>query len=383
LPHGKQVLKAFPAPVGITLPLEGAVPAKGLKKGRPVARGEVLAETAEPFRPDLASPLPGWITALDGDSVSIETDYEAGAEPVEPARLKELGPVEAAKALRRMGIKPPPAPSPGEPVVISGFDPEPGVTLARALWEDQRAALEDGLRLVARLFPGKPVVQAVPKGTRPLESMDSASLTLKLSYPWTLPPFLKKRLLHRIGRAARRAGYLAAFDPAARGVVDSRALYLLGTALRTGLAPSETPVTIQNTPALVTPGLSPETLLSLVNLVWSEGDTVVLGGMARGKAAARLDQGLGTRVEAVLLLKGGSGRPRPEGRCTLCGRCRAACPLKLPADLVGGTPQRLRPLIIQRLPQLAQCPACGLCTMACPRNIPLSALMGAAAERAS
>ncbi|MDR1080261.1 MAG: hypothetical protein LBQ79_04715, partial [Deltaproteobacteria bacterium] len=271
------VMKAFPAPGRLSLPLDGAAPKKGLRRGRAVAQGELLAEAPGAFTPDLASPLPGRVAGLDGASVLIDVDFDCGAEPAEPARLRELGPVEAAKALRRMGIAPPPAPPPGEPVVISGFDPEPGVKLARALWEDQRAALEDGLRLITRLYPGKPVVQCLPGGMRPLESMDSAAVTMKLPYPWTLPPLLKKRLLKKIGRAAARAGREPLYDPAARGVCGSRTLYLMGTAWRTGKAPMAGPVCLQGSPALAPPGMSPAELLALVNLRPRPGDSVILG----------------------------------------------------------------------------------------------------------
>ncbi|MDR2613349.1 MAG: hypothetical protein LBG06_11220, partial [Deltaproteobacteria bacterium] len=245
LSHDTRVLKAFPPPGRLSLPLEGAVPVKGLRRGRPVAQGEVLAETAGPLLPDLAAPLPGRIFRLDGASVDLEVDFDCGAEPVPLASLKEFGPIEAARALRRMGVAVPPAPAPGEPVVISGFDPEPGVRLAPALWEDQRAALEDGLRMLAHLYPGKPVVQALPFGARPLESKDSSKVHLKLAYPWTLPALLKKRLLGKIGRAAARAGLTPPYDPAARGVADSRTLYLLGMAFRTGRAPAARPVSLQ------------------------------------------------------------------------------------------------------------------------------------------
>jgi ferredoxin len=378
--RGKLVMKDFPPPARLSLPLAGAQPRKGLRKGKAVAQGEVLAEAQGPFAPDLAAPLPGRVAGLDGAAVVLDVDFNAGAEPVEPARLKELGPVEAAKALRRMGIIPPPAPPPGEPVVISGFDPEPGLKMAATLWEDQRSALEDGLRLITRLYPGKPVVQCLPPGARPLANMDSAAVAMKLAYPWTLLPLLKKRLMRKIGRAAARAGKEPPYDPSARGVCGSRTLYLMGTALRTGRAPALMPVSLNGAPALVPHGMSAVELLALVNLRPRPGDGVVLGGLARGRSCARLAEGLGPGVEAVNLLKGGApSASRLEGRCSMCGRCRAACPLRLPVDLIGGSPKRLWPLLLERLPQLASCPGCGLCALACPQNVPLAALLGAGA----
>jgi ferredoxin len=381
LPEGKQILKDFPPPGRLSLPLEGAIPRKGLRKGKAVAQGEILADHPDPSLPALAAPLPGRIAGLDGASVAVETDFGCGAEPLPPVRLRELGPIEAARALKAMGVAPPPAPPPGEPVVISGFDPEPGLRTCAALWEDRRQALEDGLRIVAHLYPGKPVVQCLPRGVRPLESMDSAAVAMSLPYPWTLPQLLKRRLLARIGR---RRGRPPLFDPAARGVCGSRTLYLMGVCLRTGSAPRARPVTLQASPALIPPGMTPWAALSLVNLRPSDGDGIVLGGLARGRACARLDDGLGPGTEAVILIKGGipSSRLR-EGPCSSCGRCRAACPLKLPTDLLGGTPKRLWPLALRNLPQLASCPACGLCAMACPQNIPLAALRGSAAGGAA
>lgn len=353
------ILKAFPDPDLISLPRDGRALKRGLKKGRPVALGEILALRVDPKLTDLASPLPGRVKKITGTHIDIEIDHGSGAEPLPPVRFKDMGPVEAGAALRKMGLYPPAPPAPGEPIIISGFDPEPSVRLCPSLWEDQRSTLEAGLRLLNILFPGKPLLAALPKGQRPLGSRDSAPVFLSLSYPLTLPVFLKKRLLK-------------SYDPLARGMVSSVKLFLLGSAFRSGKSPSAFPIYIQNLAAQVPPGLSPAKLLALANLTVREGDGVILGSLERGITTGRLSIGLSPRIEGIFLSR--QSRIKPRGECSFCGRCRKACPQSLPADILGPLPERRWREVLRNLPDLYDCPACGLCALSCPENIPLSSM---------
>ncbi|MDR2199979.1 MAG: hypothetical protein LBR53_11120 [Deltaproteobacteria bacterium] len=359
------MLKAHPFPRRLNLPLEeGRVFKAGLKKGRLVSRGETLASSPSPFLPDLAAPLPGKILNVGGRSVSLEVDLDIGLEA--PAvDWNILDPDGARDALKKLGLRVPPAPRPGEPLRVSGFDPEPGVNLARALFEDQRGALEAGLRLLALLFPGKTILQALPGDFRPLGGPEAARIFPGLKYPRTLPAFLK---------SAPRRG--ASFDPQASGLVEARELYLLGTVFRSGAAPAARPLSLNGQPVLATPGLGPLELFGLRNLTVRDGDLVILGGLARGRALSDLSAGLGPDAAALNLVRG--PRPAPS-RCLLCGRCREACPLDLPAHILGRTPFPRWPEVLRRLPDLAFCPACGLCAAACPAGIPLSSLRAGAA----
>jgi NAD-dependent dihydropyrimidine dehydrogenase PreA subunit len=182
---------------------------------------------------------------------------------------------------------------------------------------------------------------------------------LTLKYPKTLPAFLKKRLLRT-------------YDPLERGVVSSVRLFLLGSSFRSGKTPSYYPLFIQKTASQVPPGLSPMRLLSLVNLTIADGDAVILGSRERGISTGRLNEGLSSKIEGIFLIK--NIKKAQKGTCSLCGRCKAACPQGLPVDLLGMSPERKWKEILLNLPDLYNCPACGLCAQSCPENIPLSSL---------
>jgi electron transport complex protein RnfC len=361
----KGVLKAFPYPGSISLPLASRQPKVGIRKGRLVSRGETLATTANPAQgiPDLVAPLPGNIARISSTHVTLEVDLDIGLQ-ARALDFSTMSPTEARDSLLRLGIRPPRAPRPGEPVFISGFDPEPGVRLAGALLGDQRGVLEAGIRLVLALFPGKAIVQALPPGPPQLGFPGSQTVRRKISYPHTLPAFLKWRLEKD-----------APFDRLASGVVGLRQLWLLGRAWSTGLPPLARPLSIQGVPSLVPPGMSPLELLSLVNLTPRDGDRIVLGGLARGFCAWDPSLGLGQDQAAVCLVRGGGKSPPPRA-CRLCGRCQEACPLRLPVHVLGSAPMSGWHMVLAEHRDLATCPACGLCALACPSRLPLCALRG-------
>jgi ferredoxin len=306
----------------------------------------------------MAACLPGLITGLNRDWLTLEVELNCGASPIAPISFRNLGPVEAQASLKKIGIAPILPPSPGDPVIISGFDPEPGLNLAPVLWEDQRSTLEAGLQLVTRLFPGKPILLALPHGVRPLSSCDCAPLHLRLKYPKTLPAFLKKSLIK-------------SYDPLAKGLISSRKLHLLGQAMRSGKTPVAYPMTIGRLRAQVPSGLSPKKLFSLVNLEAREKSRALLGGPMRGVVTAQLERGLAGEVEAIFLI---NSSEIGIGSCIYCARCRSSCPLGLPVDKIGAAPMHLWQDILKANPLLASCPACGLCALACPSHLPLSSL---------
>ncbi|MDR2406460.1 MAG: 4Fe-4S dicluster domain-containing protein [Deltaproteobacteria bacterium] len=364
---GKNVLKVFPYPQSLELRLDnGREVAFGIRKGRLISRGETLATFPGGSLPDLVAPLPGKVLAVSGKSIQLEVDLDLGLK-VEPLDFSLMGPMEAQEALRRLGLPSPRAPRPLEPVFISGFDPEPGIKLSLSLFEDQRGTLECGVKLLQLLFPGKTLLQVLPKNTRPL-SFPDAYITPKLKYPHTLSPLLKKKILKK-----------APFDHLASGVVDARTLYLLGSAYRSGSSPILWPMTLEGRPSLIVPGTRPMELLSQLNLSVRDGDTIVLGGLARGKAVADVKLGLSPNTYAVNLIRGGIVREIKP--CIRCGRCREICPLSLPVDTLGGTAFHLWQDLLSVEKKLDNCPECALCAHICPSGIPLSLLRRTGTQR--
>jgi ferredoxin len=356
---GKNVLKTFPYPKTLDLPLEeGRVLPLGIKKGRLISRGETLATSEISSIPDLIAPLPGKIISVNLESIKLEVDLDLGLK-VKAKDFSTMTPMEAQDSLKSLGILVPRAPKPLEPIFISGFDPEPGIKLSKALFEDQKSTLELGARLLEILFPGKTILQVLPTDTPHLNIQDSQTIRPNLRYPFTLAPFLKKRILKK-----------SPFDHLASGVVEASALYLLGSAYRSGSVPILRPLSLQGRPTLVSPGQNPSELLLKLNLSIQKGDTVISGGLARGFSVSRLDLGLSQETIALNLIRGGS--LKKIRKCIHCGRCREICPLKLPVNILGGIYPHSFEEKLSILKDLNNCPRCGLCASVCPSSIPLS-----------
>ncbi|MDR2934422.1 MAG: hypothetical protein LBV70_00850 [Candidatus Adiutrix sp.] len=170
-----EVVKDWEAFEILALPLAGAEPVRGLGRGRPVSAGELLARSPDPARGDLRAPAAGFLEAVRAEEIIIRGDEAAVGEPPRPAELEGLGPADLGRALKELGLDLA-DPLPGEPLVISALDPEPGLCFARPLLAEHRETLAAGLATLRRLHPGLRLVWAglspgeAPPGGRRLPS---------------------------------------------------------------------------------------------------------------------------------------------------------------------------------------------------------------------
>jgi electron transport complex protein RnfC len=154
-------------------------------------------------------------------------------------------------------------------------------------------------------------------------------------------------------------------------VLGGRELFLLGRILRTGRPLTILPLTLGSSNYFIPLGARIIDLLTFANLMPGLGDTVIKGGLIRGRSLSRLERGLDQTTAALHLVRGaGATTYNP---CRECGQCTRACPSGLPiARLAGGNPNEWPDRM--KWPELDNCLICGACALACPSRRPLLSL---------
>ncbi len=340
-------------------PLGGAESVKGLKKGRRVSAGELLARHPDPRLGDVHAPVSGWIGEITEREIVIRRDDAAVGEPPRPRALAGLGPADLDRVLKELGLDRPEVPF-GDALIVTTLDPEPGLTWAPALFGEQRETILAGLEAALRLWPGRRLVwvaadpdQAPPEAGRVVAGSGP--------YPAALPAVLKKRIT---GRS----------DPKAAGVLDGRALYALGRAWRTGLPLTKTILTLGEAVYLAPVGARVIDLLTFANLVPGPGDAVIRGGLARGTTLSRLERGLDRNAAGLHLLRG--ARDVAFQPCRKCRECDRACPAGLTVSRAAERdPSEWLTAPDCFRPYLDGCLLCGACALACPARRPLMSLI--------
>ncbi|MDR0881072.1 MAG: 4Fe-4S dicluster domain-containing protein [Candidatus Adiutrix sp.] len=351
-----EVIKEWAAEGEVAVPLAGAEMLRGLRRGRPVSAGERLARHPDPAAGDIHASVNGWISEINEWEIVIARDEAAVGRPPEPVSLAALERPELGPALKELGLARP-AVQPGETIIISTLDPEPGLTLARPLFGEHRETMLAGVEGIARLYPGRDLLWAV---NRAEEAPPGTEFHLiKGDYPRTLPSLLKKKITGRLDRAGS-------------GVLTGRAIFFLGRAWRTGLPVIRTPLTLGSANYLAPVGARIMDLLTFANLAPGPGDLVVAGGLVRGVTLARLERGVSPAVAALHLVR--SGRAAADDICRQCGECARVCPAGLPIDRLA----RRDPSAWLSQPgweALTGCLVCGACALACPARRPLLSLI--------
>lgn len=352
-----ETIKAWDAFELIALPLRGAGPIKGLKRGQATSAGELLAVQPDPSKGDVHASWNGLVEEINEFEIVIRREDEAVGRPPEPKSFHALHGFELAGALKALGVDIPLV-QPGDPIIINTLNPEPGLSLAPPLFGEQRKTILAGLEAAARLWPGHGLKWAV--GRREHLSSKAEGLVIETVYPLTLPALIKKKLL-------------GLNDPSASGVLGGRELFLLGRAWRTRLPLTISPLTLAGSNYFIPLGARIIDLLTFANLAPGPGDAVIKGGLVRGQALSRLERGLDQSAAALHLVRGAEAASAYEP-CRQCSECARACPAGLPVNRpAGDDPQNW--LGRRTWPELEACLVCGACALACPSRRPLMSLV--------
>ena len=352
-----EVIKDWDAYEQVALPLAGAQPIKGLKTGRPVSTGELLARNINPLRGDVHASINGLIEEINEMEIVIHRNDEAVGEPPQPVDISGLAADMLAIRLKELGLDPPQL-LPGDPLIVSTLEAEPGLTFSPALFSEHRETVLAGADALARLHPGRRITWAVRQAAE--APAEAKTVIVKGEFPHCLPALIKKKIT-------------GLNDPHGQGVFGGRELHLLGRVFRTGLPLTRMVLTLAGANYFVPVGARVIDLLTFANLIPNRGDAVIEGGLIRGLSLARLERGLNKSAAAIHLVR----RAELDGahqNCRACGQCARTCPIGLPVDLAAGQkPEEW--LSAPPASILDGCLLCGACALACPARRPLMSLV--------
>ncbi len=352
-----ETIKDWDAFEFVAPPLNGAETVKGLRRGRPVSAGELLARHPDPRKGDIHAPVNGLVADINEFEIVIRRDDQAVGEPPPPRRLAGLTPAALAAALKSLGLDQPLV-HPGDPLIFSTLNPEPGPRYAVALFDEHRETMLAGAEAAGHLWPGHRVIWAVDRAGAPPPEADTSEVVG--TFPRGLPALIKKQVTGRK-------------DPEASGVLGARELYFLGRIWRTGLPLTRLVLTLGGANYFVPLGGRVIDLLTFANLVPGPNDAVVRDGLETGTTLCRLTRGLNQSASALHLLRGAAAGEAFQP-CRHCGACSYICPAKLRVDRAA----RLDPAewLNEKYDALLEgCYRCGVCAAVCPARRPLKAMV--------
>ena len=411
-PYRKDRTAALPVrdlPVPQTLRLLMAqhlgAPAKPLvKKGDVVRRGQPVGGAAGFVSSPVHAPTSGTVKAVVevyGPSGAMTTAVDlvpdgadqwvegvAGCPDWEAAEPKALADRVAAAGVVGMGgagfpthvkLSPPPD-KPIDTLILNGAECEPCLTADHRLMVEQAAAVWTGARIVRRILGAKSVFVAIednkPDAIAAMEQAmrgadDGAALVV---LPTAYPHGAEKQQIYAVtGREVPSGGL-----PMDVGCVVEN----VGTALAIrdavvdGRPLTERITTVTGLPVKDPANLRARIGASFADLIAACGGTtgpvgkIVAGGPMMGLAQAGTDAVTTKTTSGLLLLPPQPGRQYVSLPCIGCGRCVAACPMRLlPCDL--SQMLEAERYDAAESADVMDCIECGCCAWECPARRPL------------
>ena len=397
-------------PPRVVLPLTlyaGVTAEPCVKVGDSVSAGQPVARTAGGFA--VLSGVSGAVTAVElwantrgGQTLSVvvENDGEGRAAPTlkRPddrenmtakqlaALFNEAGIVGMGGAGYPTGAKLLAAVGTADTLILNGIECEPYCTADGRLLVEMPEKVIGGGRILMRALGLKHCTIAVggdkTQGVAALENLlplrggDISVKTLRVKYPQGSEKQLIQRLTGRqippegrpgdVGCAVFNVATAAAiFDAVEWGKpLTERIVTLTGSA---ATAPKNLRVTLGTPLEFLTEGVGEE-------LRGTGGPArLLVGGPMMGTAQTDLSAPVTAGVNSLVLLRHGDYLPalRREPICIRCGKCVAACPMKLLPLAISEAWSRGR---FEELPTLhpTDCMGCGACSYVCPGHVPLT-----------
>lgn len=345
-------IEAIPAPKELSIQVRNLV--LKTKKGKQVARGEMLAEHPSKFGGAYHASASGKVTKVNYHHMTIKCD--GGEEMVQPVDVLSMGPGKTLlRTLQNLGINIAPL-SRTEILVINGMNPEPGVSVAEQILKEGRETLETGLSIAKMLCtPASTVLAVADDGEYGLNGAETKKI--KPKYPRSLDALVVKAVTGKE-------------FPSNTKVINVMDLYDLGRVAETGLPVMDTVMTIGGKNYYVPLGTPIRHLLDSLGMDVTSGDTVVLGGPFQGEAVYSLDEGVKKDDYGLFTIASSEFPAVEDAACINCGDCVLKCPARIQANLISRYAE-YEMFEMAEKHGLHSCFECGLCAFNCFSRRPL------------
>ena len=405
VPHRKNTAgclpKRIPLPETVVIPMSMHIgaPSKPLVKvGDEVKVGQIIAEEGGYISAPIHASVAGKVTKIDTillsngrymPAVTIRTSAEQPlAEGLVPPQItcKEdfLNAVKASGVVGLGGAGFPTMPkltvkSKVDFILINGAECEPYITSDTRTMLDRTELLMSGIELLKRyLQPGhvvigiednkKDCIEIYKKRCANLHDVDVAVL------PAIYPQGGEKVLIYNVTGRVVPAGKL----PIDVGciVINCTTLAAIAEYIKTGIPLIEKVVTVDGS-AVKNPGnvIAPvgtlmKDLFDFCGGFKEEPCKVLYGGPMMGIAVPDLDQPVMKNTNAILAFNEKDSKPPVSTACIHCGRCTAACPLKITPFEIERAFNTKNDEKLEAL-NVMNCMECGCCSFVCPAKRPL------------
>lgn len=377
-----------------------------VKKGDVVARGQLLGEAGGFISAPVHAPTSGKVRAISelptqsGAAVAcveIEPDGDDRWAPtlqpapewqtIEPKQIVER--IVAAGLVGMGGAGFPThvklSPPPGKTIdtlIINGAECEPYLTADHRLMLETPERIWTGIRIIRKILAVRRVVVAIeenkPDAIRAMEKImrdaDAELLILQTQYPQGA----EKQLIYAATGREVPSGALP-MDAAAlvENVATCAAIH---DAIVNGHPLIERNITV--TGALIkTPknlrariGATLEDLTAYCGGLSATGGKIICGGPMMGLAQGGLNAAMTKTTSGLLFLPRNQISQFSSIPCISCGRCVAACPMRLTPCFLGEAIEAEDYELAENLHAM-DCIECGCCAFECPAHRPLVQLM--------
>lgn len=324
------------------------------KKGKKLAKGEIIAESPSAFGGACNAAFSGKVTKVNYHHMTIKC---AGDEVIEPTDMQNFGSgKELLRTLQGLGIDTAPLSGHAKTLVINGLNPEPGVSVAQQILKDETRYLQAGLDMARKLLtPSRTVLAA---GKNDVVRLDGAeTIQLKAKYPQSLDALVVRTVTGKE-------------FPADTKIISVMDLYDLGRVALTGSPVTDTVMTIDGKNYRVPVGTPIRHLLDTLCLKIESGDIVILGGPFQGEAVYSLDEGVKKEDYGLFIISAADFPAVQDAACINCGECVLHCPARVQPHLISRYAEYERFEEAEKH-GLNSCFECGLCSFNCFSRRPL------------
>jgi len=402
--EGFAIDRAF-SPTRVIIPMSqhiGAPCTCTVKKGDLVKKGQLIGAAADGLSCPVHASVSGTVTdicdiiAANGKktvNVIIENDgLNTPSETVIPKNYKEMTPQEIIDAVRTAGIsglggatfptyaKLLSALSKVDTLIVNCSECEPYITANHRLMLEEPERLFEGVRILLHALGLKNAVFGIsdnkPDAIKLIKELTKGDDTFKVEVLKTkYPQGDERQLIYAVTKRRVPVGKLPAdvgcivFNPETVAAVES--------AVSKGMPLTEKIVTvdgdcIENPKCVKVPiGTEYKPLLEYCGCRVSSPRQIISGGTMMGFTVWTLETSVQKGCSSILVFENESMKIGPEGACIRCGKCVAACPMRLMPSYIA---QYAKKDMLDECEKLGAraCVECGSCSYVCPAKIHLS-----------